>query len=108
MTAREPGRQGPSSDPNRDGCGPAVLILLGVLVALVLLAGCRETSPPSPRPSTTSVTSGSPTISPPPPAHLISPGAYCSPAGATGTTADGAPMECAARPGDDRARWRQP
>lgn len=82
MTAREPGRQGPPSDPNRDGCGPAALLLLGVLVALVLLlVGCREAS------------------------TSVSPGAYCSPAGAT---ADGTPMECTARPGDDRARWRQP
>jgi hypothetical protein len=37
----------------------------------------------------------------------VSPGAFCSPVGATGTTASGTPMVCSAKDGD-RARWRTP
>ena len=33
---RQYGRQGPRNDPNRDGCGPAVLLL--VLAVLAVLA----------------------------------------------------------------------
>jgi hypothetical protein len=32
---REHRRQGPSSDPNRDGCGPAALLILAGLAVLV-------------------------------------------------------------------------
>lgn len=30
------GRQGPPHDPNRDGCGPAVLMTVVVLLSLLL------------------------------------------------------------------------
>lgn len=33
---RQHGRQGPPHDPNRDGCGPAVLLVLATLLAIVV------------------------------------------------------------------------
>lgn len=36
----------------------------------------------------------------------VSPGAYCSPEGALGTTDTGTPMVCRLTPGADRPRWR--
>lgn len=32
---RQPGRQGPAHDPNRDGCGPAALAVLTLLLLVV-------------------------------------------------------------------------
>ncbi|QDP98764.1 DUF1524 domain-containing protein [Microlunatus elymi] len=37
---------------------------------------------------------------------VVHPGAFCAPAGATGHTAKGTPMECKTKPGDPRNRWR--
>lgn len=36
----------------------------------------------------------------------VTPGAFCSPAGAVGATVTGVPMECRIEAGDTRARWR--
>lgn len=38
--------------------------------------------------------------------RTVTPGAYCSPAGALGVTAKGVPMICRTSPTDDRLRWR--
>ena len=37
---------------------------------------------------------------------VVTSGAFCSPAGATGVTSTGIPMTCTTAPGDDRNRWR--
>lgn len=40
LAARQSGRQGPASDPDRDGCGPLILlVLVGLLSLLVVLVG---------------------------------------------------------------------
>ncbi|GAA4505296.1 hypothetical protein GCM10023191_060740 [Actinoallomurus oryzae] len=55
---------------------------------------------PRPHPSTTRPTSSE---SP----RVVTPGAFCSPEGATGVTSAGTPMECVRKEGEDQARWRQ-
>jgi hypothetical protein len=37
----------------------------------------------------------------------VSPGAFCSPAGATGVSASGVSYTCKTSPTDTRNRWRQ-
>jgi serine/threonine protein kinase len=66
--------------------------------------GVGATTPaprPRPRPSTTT-TSASPTKSP----RIVTPGAFCSPEGATGVTSAGTPMRCTLKAGEDQPRWR--
>lgn len=55
---------------------------------------------PRPHPSTTRPTSSE---SP----RVVTPGAFCSPEGATGVTSAGTPMKCVREEGEDQARWRQ-
>lgn len=55
---------------------------------------------PRPHPSTTRPTSSES-------ARVVTPGAFCSPEGATGVTSAGTPMECVRKEGEDQARWRQ-
>ncbi|MGI5225424.1 serine/threonine-protein kinase [Actinoallomurus sp. CA-142502] len=55
---------------------------------------------PRPNPGTTRPTSSE---SP----RTVTPGAFCSPEGATGVTSAGTPMECVRKEGEDQARWRQ-
>jgi len=38
--------------------------------------------------------------------HVVHPGAFCAPVGATGVTTKGTPMVCSVKAGQDRARWR--
>jgi putative cell wall-binding protein len=47
-----------------------------------------------------------PPTSPPPPANVVTPGAFCSPAGATGVSATGLAMVCKTSATDTRNRWR--
>jgi hypothetical protein len=37
---------------------------------------------------------------------VVTPGAFCSPVGATGVTKAGTRMRCTLKAGEDRARWR--
>jgi hypothetical protein len=77
-----------------------------VVVVVLALAGCSTpAAPPAPEPTT-------------PPARLVveetpavqrdvHPGAFCSPPGARGVTANGIKMRCMATATDDRERWRR-
>ncbi|WP_091547833.1 hypothetical protein [Modestobacter sp. DSM 44400] len=73
----------------------------------------------APATTTTTKTAPRPAPAPPPqpapapapapepaPARAVTPGAFCSPEGATGYTVKGTPMVCSTKPGDVRARWR--
>jgi hypothetical protein len=65
--------------------------------------------PPKPAPTTTA-----PVVTPPKPTptptvsapKVVHPGAFCTPAGATGVTSAGTPMVCKTSPTDSRLRWR--
>jgi hypothetical protein len=43
----------------------------------------------------------------PQPGETVTPGAFCSPDGATGVTVKGTSMICSTKPGDTRDRWRK-
>jgi hypothetical protein len=59
---------------------------------------------PTPSPSSTASASPTPTATQ---AATVSPGAFCSPAGATGKSAAGVTYTCKTSPTDTRNRWRQ-
>ena len=59
---------------------------------------------PEPRPNRTPRPAGTPDADGT--YRQVSPGAYCSPEGAVGTTDTGTPMVCRLTPGADRPRWR--
>ena len=72
-------------------------------------------APPAPTPTSPLVPAPdpTPTAEPAPPAAppsndqgIVHPGAFCSPAGATGRTAAGTPMICTSTATDSRDRWR--
>jgi outer membrane biosynthesis protein TonB len=62
------------------------------------------THKPSPKP-TTKKPAPKPTTKAPT-GTFVHPGAFCSPAGATGYTSKGTKMRCTFKSGDTRARWR--
>ena len=64
---------------------------------------------PTPTPTPTPTLSATPTataIPTPTPAQTVSPGAFCSPAGAIGKSASGVSYTCKTSPTDTRNRWR--
>jgi len=66
---------------------------------------------PSTEPAPTTTTDAPPTTTPPPSNAAVSPGAGCSPEGATALTQDGVPMTCTTQKCHgapfDTARWRR-
>ena len=64
---------------------------------------------PVPTSSPAPINSPSPTAQPTPQANVlvVSPGAFCSPAGAIGKSASGVTYNCKTSPTDTRNRWRQ-
>jgi hypothetical protein len=70
------------------------------------------TPPPTARPpATTAAPTTSPPATQPRPGGNVTPGAFCSPAGATGTSADGVPMTCSTEKchgtPHEQPRWRR-
>ncbi|MDY7088386.1 MAG: hypothetical protein SYR96_25180 [Actinomycetota bacterium] len=71
------------------------------------------TKKPSSRPTTTKPKPKPTTVKPSPkpttkaPGKTVTPGAFCSPAGAIGYTSKGTRMRCTLKDGEDRARWRK-
>lgn len=85
-------------------------MLVSMLTAALLAAGCGQITAPTPElppadwtASPTLAPSAAPTEAP----RVVRPGAYCSPAGTAGTTVDGVRMRCTPRRGEHRPRWRQ-
>jgi hypothetical protein len=65
---------------------------------------------PTPTPTPTPTVSATPTPTPTPTTSqlpTVSPGAFCSPAGATGKSSSGVVYTCKTSPTDTRNRWRQ-
>jgi hypothetical protein len=60
------------------------------------------TTPRTPRPRPTGTSSASSSASP----RVVTPGAFCSPEGATGVTSAGTPMRCTLKAGEEQPRWR--
>lgn len=69
----------------------------------------------TPEPNVTWTPTAKPKVKPVPTASTVkpgtsqkgvTPGAFCSPQGATGYTRKDARMRCTIKPGDERARWR--
>ncbi len=64
------------------------------------------TKKPQPRPTTTKP-KPRPTTTTKPPTKTVTPGAFCSPEGATGVSKTGKLYRCTRKAGEDRARWRK-
>ncbi len=67
------------------------------------------TPTPTPTPTVTPTQTPTPTVTPTPTASTlpkVTPGAFCSPAGAVGRSASGATYTCKTSPTDTRNRWR--
>lgn len=66
----------------------------------------RAPAPPKAAPSEPPQAAPSPPSSGHPAVRVVTPGAFCTPPGASGRTAAGTPMTCRAAGGESRARWR--
>ena len=98
---------------------PKIGEYVDVNTQVVLTVGCnyyvKDNPFPSstPTPNTSSTQSGTPTSTPTPqPSQstgllIVSPGAFCSPAGASGQNAKGVKYTCKTSSTDSRNRWRQ-
>lgn len=88
----------------------SVIVLSVAICAIVLFSGGGDEPGPAAE-TTTAPAEGTPgpvePEEPEPTQAGVRAGAFCSPEGAAGVTAEGRRMVCVTEPGDDNARWRQ-